>query len=231
MLDVLRATTTIACALDRGAARVLPCLEVADARQLAATQPEGTFLLGGERGGRHIEGFDLGNSPAEYTSERIAGKTILFTTTNGTRAMHHCHQADEILLGSLVNAQAISDVLARRENVQILCAGTDGEITREDVLAAGAIGRMVMSQAKHTVLNDQAQIAVDTWDRACSLGAATPGTVTISLLSRLLADSCGGRNLMEIGMQSDIALAARLSSLAMVPIYRDGQVRPLSAPA
>lgn len=227
VIDVLRATTTITWALEQGAARVLPCLEVADARQTAATLPAGTFLLGGERGGRRIDGFDLGNSPAEYTAERVAEKTIVFTTTNGTRAMHHCRRAGEILIAALVNARAVGDLLARRETSHLLCAGTDGEITREDILAAGAMAALVMRQVPGVELNDQARIAVDAWHAAFATAETTSGTDTSRQLAQLLADSCGGRNLIELGMQADLELAARLSSQSIVPIYRNGQITPL----
>jgi 2-phosphosulfolactate phosphatase len=226
VIDVLRATTTIAYALERGATAVLPCLEIADARQLAASLPAGTFLLGGERGGKRIEGFDLGNSPAEYTPDRVASKSIVFTTTNGTRAMHHCHRAREILLGSLVNAQAISQALARRDDVHFICAGTDGEITREDVVAAGAMASMLTSTKEFADCNDEALVAIDAWR---SVGLAAAGSQqAFGNLSAMLANSLGGRNLIEIGMQADIALAADVSSLPVVPIYRDGCITLLS---
>lgn len=208
---------------------MLPCLEIADAQQLAASLPAGTFLLGGERGGKRIEGFDLGNSPAEYTTDRIANKPIVFTTTNGTRAMHHCHRAREILLGSFVNAQAISQALARRDDVHFICAGTDGEITREDVVAAGAMASMLTNAREFADCNDEALIAIDAWR---SVGQATSDSQqAFGNLSAMLANSLGGRNLIEIGMQADISLAAEVSKLSVVPIYRDGRITRLSASA
>src|SRR5262245_57387196 len=87
VIDVLRATTTITTALAAGARRVIPCLDVADARAAAANSPEGECVLGGERQGLRIEGFDLGNSPNEYTPASVGGKTLVFSTTNGTKAM------------------------------------------------------------------------------------------------------------------------------------------------
>ncbi len=87
VVDVLRATTTVVQALSAGARAVVPCLTIDDARARAAEFPPGEALLGGERGGLPIEGFDLGNSPAEYTSQVVAGKTVVLTTTNGTKAL------------------------------------------------------------------------------------------------------------------------------------------------
>ena len=124
VIDVLRATTVIPHALAVGAKAVIPCLEVEDAVQAAARLPAGQAVLGGERGGLKIDGFDLGNSPDEYTPQTVAGKTLVFTTTNGTRAMMHCRQAQRVLLGSFVNASAIVDALAADRDVRLLCAGT-----------------------------------------------------------------------------------------------------------
>ena len=167
VIDVLRATTTIAFALAAGASEVIPCLEVDDARQLAAKYPAGTVLLGGERLGVRIEGFDLGNSPTEYTTDKVAKKTIIFTTTNGTRAMERCRQARRVLLGALVNRRAIAAALAQETNVDIVCAGTRGEVGLDDALTAGAIAEEVLMQWISHVpeVNDQTRIAMDAWGR------------------------------------------------------------------
>ena len=111
VIDVLRATTTIIHALARGAECVIPCLEVEAARQ-AAQKIGSSALLGGERGGMRIDGFDFGNSPTEYVSEKISGRTIVFSTTNGTRAMLHCRQAAKILLGAFVNRAAVAQAVS-----------------------------------------------------------------------------------------------------------------------
>ncbi len=162
VIDVLRATTTIAAALAAGAREVVPCLEVADARSAAANLPAGQAVLGGERHGLRIEDFTLGNSPREYTLESVGGKTLVITTTNGTRAMLHAREADEVWLASFVNLAAVVAASAGRERLDILCSGTDGQITREDVLLAGAIAaRLTAGVAAE--LNDQAAIARAAW--------------------------------------------------------------------
>ena len=145
VMDVLRATTTLTCALAAGASGVIVCREVNEARQIAdslkleapdAQRP----LLGGEREGIRIAGFDLGNSPAEYTREAVGGRTLVFTTTNGTRACLRCRQARRVLLGALVNRRAVLQALVGENQIHLMCAGTRGEITREDALCAGARG-------------------------------------------------------------------------------------------
>ena len=127
VIDVLRATTTIIHALEAGAVEVIPCLEVDEARAIAATMPRSEFVLGGERGGLQIEGFDLGNSPLEYEPEAVEGRTVIFTTTNGTRAMHQCRLAERALLGAFVNASAVVDQVAECPRVHLLCSGSGGK--------------------------------------------------------------------------------------------------------
>src|SRR6185436_10147310 len=99
VIDVLRATTTIITALAAGATQVVPCQEIEEARRLAG-QFSPPAITGGERGGRQIPGFDLGNSPRAYTRKRVGGRPVVFTTTNGTRAMLRCREAGRVLIGA-----------------------------------------------------------------------------------------------------------------------------------
>ena len=133
VIDVLRATTTIIHALAAGAECVIPCLEVEEARQ-TARKIGPSALLGGERGGVRIDGFDFGNSPTEYVSEKIAGRTIVFSTTNGTRAMLHCRQAAQILIGAFVNRAAV--VRAVNTGISAVIDG-DGAIREPDIFIDG----------------------------------------------------------------------------------------------
>jgi 2-phosphosulfolactate phosphatase len=213
VIDVLRATTTIIHALAAGATAVIPCLEIDEAKQIAA-RLGADAILGGERGGRRIEGFHLGNSPAEYTATSVGRKTVVFTTTNGTRAMRLCHRARRVLLGAFVNFSAVCDALAGEPVAHLLCAGTDGAITREDVLFAGAV---VNEWVRHrrgsspVKLNDQAELAADAWRSAASDLAAG------SLLTDALRESRGGRNLLEIGQEHDVEIAAMIDRFDLVP--------------
>nr|WP_123784846.1 2-phosphosulfolactate phosphatase [Pirellula staleyi] len=210
VIDVLRATTTIVTAMAAGAARVVPLLEVDEARARAAAIGE-SALLGGERHGKRIDGFHFGNSPAEYTRDKLAGKTLVFTTTNGTRAMLAARQAREIYVASFVNFSAICRELAEREEVHILCAGTDGEVTREDTLLAGAIADDAVASDPATQLNDEAEIAADAWRAAVT---NLSGRVA---LAQAMRQSRGGRNLIEIGHEHDIDLAAEIDRFDLTP--------------
>lgn len=209
VIDVLRATTTVVTALASGAREVLPCLEIADARAKAA-QTESP-ILGGERGGLRIEGFQLGNSPAEYDERTVRGRTVIFTTTNGTRAMMRCKLAKRVLIAGFVNLSAICRELTSEREIEIVCAGTDGHVTREDTLLAGAIVDE-LSRLNDLPLqtNDQADIAADAWRAA--VGQMTGS----SLLGQALRASRGGRNLIEIGHENDIDLAAEMDRFELV---------------
>lgn len=212
VIDVLRATTTITHALAAGAKDVIPCLDIENAQQSAATFGA-SAILGGERGGERIAGFDLGNSPEEYTSEKLRGKTLVFTTTNGTRAMQHARLARRLLLAAFVNLSALCRELGDTERVAILCAGTDGQITREDTLLAGAIADELLHAPEGTryELNDQAEIAADAWRALMrDIAAGVP-------LASHLRSSLGARNLIELGLERDIDIAAQIDQFDIVP--------------
>ncbi len=209
VIDVLRATTTITHAIANKADCVIPMLSVDQAKEQGAQHP--AALLGGERGGQKIDGFDLGNSPAEYPESVVRGKKIFFTTTNGTKAMQACRAAQEILIAAFVNLTAVCSELAEHEHVSIICAGTEGEITREDVLLAGAIVDVLSVDAAEPIqLNDQAQIAADAWVEAKT-------GLTVDTLADRLKQSRGGRNVLRLGQENDIDLAATLDRFHVVP--------------
>ncbi len=217
VIDVLRATTTITYALAAGAREVIPCLEIDEARRIAAKQSIVKILTGGEREGGKIEGFDLGNSPSEYREEAVQGRTIVFTTTNGTRAMNRCREAARVVIGAFVNLSALAAALPAEGSVHLLCAGTGGRITREDVLLAGAIAArlLVRGTVDETAFNDQARIAHAAWWEGSGAAAwptrehkaGIPGREALFNELRL---SQGGRNLTALGMERDINDAARI---------------------
>lgn len=219
VIDVLRATTTIAYALDAGAKEIAPCLTISDAHALAKQLPANEIVLGGERDGAAIEGFDLGNSPDEYTPDRVDGKTVIFTTTNGTQAINHAQAADEVLLAAFVNADAVVRQLYDRERVHIICAGTDGNISEEDVLLAGMLverlqreGGMVYQQ------NAQAITAREMWLHAFSLPQALGAEVLDpDCLAAQLRKSLGAKNLLVLGLDDDILAASWISRFDIVP--------------
>jgi len=220
VIDVLRATTTIVHALAAGARQVIPCLSVDDARAAAAALPGEKVVLGGERQGVRIEGFDLGNSPSEYSPATVGGRTVVFTTTNGTRAMLRCRHARQVLLAAFANRSAVLAALAPEQVVHIVCAGTGGFITREDVLVAGSLVAGLTTGTAVWELNDEAVIARDAW-LAVGVGSNHDALV------RALEASQGGRNLLREGFPHDITTAAQIDRFDILPrlSWPDGIIR------
>ncbi len=219
VVDVLRATTTITYALAAGAREVIVCTEIAEARQIASGFPAGEVLLGGEREGRPIEGFDLGNSPGEYTPERVAGRTLVFTTSHGTRTLARARSARQVFAAALVNAQAVCDRLAGEEAIHILCAGTRGQISRDDVLVAGLlVERLQRASGDAYTLNAQAITARENWRYSFALPVAVDAEpMQIDRLVEALRNSLAGQHLIEFGYEEDIVAAAQLDRFDCVP--------------
>src|SRR4051812_5947941 len=139
VVDVLRATTMMVHALSAGCVAVIPCGEIDEARRVAAGFPPGEALLAGERQGLPIDGFDLGNSPDSCTRETCRGKTLVMTTTNGTRAVLASLDAERVVIGAFPNFAATALLVhADRRPIHVVCSGTDRCISYEDSLLAGA---------------------------------------------------------------------------------------------
>ncbi len=213
VFDVLRATSTILTALFNGARRVYPVGTVEEALTLRASRLPGA-LLGGERGGVRIDGFDLGNSPREYTSETVAGRDIITTTTNGTVALRACAGAKTVLAGALLNLRALADDLgtdaAKPQCLMLVCAGTGERFALEDGLAAGALITLLTARQEIAALDlDDGSLAMcalfKRW-RHNPLGA--------------LQASENGRRLAQLGLDGDTEWCARESSLDMVAVLR-----------
>jgi 2-phosphosulfolactate phosphatase len=238
VIDLLRASSTICQALASGATCVMPFLEIEETRRAAERFPRGQIVIGGERNGELINGFDLGNSPLEYVPAAVAGRRVLFTTTNGTRALHHARQADRTLVGAALNGQALVNAIADTPRVDILCAGTDGEITGEDIFAAGAILHALL-KSKHSPgteeenesrgfqLNQSAISAVEQW-RDLLEAAERSGRTPSAQLAEQIRETPGGRNLLEIGHEADLTACAQLDLLDVVPELnrRTHEIRP-----
>lgn len=216
VVDQLRASTTICTALANGAREVRPCLEPFHALSARSGFHDPSVVLGGERMGRRIEGFDLGNSPSEYTRSVVSGKTIVFTTTNGTRVLYHAARAERVLVGCLANVDALCEVLERdTRDVHIVCAGVQGEFAAEDVLAAGAIASRLVAHAPASEAaswrpDDGAQIAILAWRHASVSGD--------DLLAAMRA-SRGGRNLTSIRLGADVHRATFGAQVRVVPEF------------
>jgi 2-phosphosulfolactate phosphatase len=220
VVDVLRATTTMVHALAAGCEAVIPCAEIDEALSIASQLPKGTALLAGERHGLPIEGFHLGNSPGQFTPEVCKGKTLVMTTTNGTRAILACREAARVVVASFVNLSATARLLrADGRPVHIVCAGTDGYISFEDNLCAGALSEELWN-VYELCGNDEAMIAVTSWYDIDSHDGEEGG-----ILFDYLNRGRGGRRLRELGYSKDIDDAATANRFELTAELRRDPLR------
>jgi 2-phosphosulfolactate phosphatase len=216
VVDLLRASTTICAALAAGAECVMPFATIDETIDAALRFGRENVLLGGERRGKLIPGFDLGNSPAEYTPERVAGRRILFTTTNGARALDHARHARRVLVGCANNRAAVGRAVNAEPRIAILCAGTDGAVAREDLLAGGALFEGAMTHNVTWTFNDAANAARDDWHTLYGEARFAHQTL-VERFTSALTETDGGRNLIAIGQDADLPACARLDVLDIVP--------------
>ena len=200
VIDVIRATTTLTAAFARGAARVIPAASLDLAREVAAATPGA--LLCGERHGRVVPGFDLGNSPAEYTAERVHGRTLVFASTNGAPALVHAAPARERWLVAFVNASAVVARLGRASKVTLVCSGQVGRFAVEDTACAGWIARALRDRGARL-------------EGPAAAFAVSLAPVTAAQVHALVQGSIGGRDLRRLGGEfaRDVEFCAALDSM------------------
>ena len=223
VFDVLRATSTIITAFANGARRIFPVATIDEARRLhRESLPEA--LLGGERGGQRIEGFQLGNSPLEYTRGVVADRDIVTTTTNGTVALRACAGAGEVIAGAWLNIAALAAFLLAREqtpaHLLLVCAGTENCFALEDGLAAGALlSRLMVITPSKIACNDAslAMLALFEQHRETPLAA--------------MQDSKNGKRLVQLGLGTDVAWCAQTDALQWVASLQDGALIGISVSA
>ena len=208
----------MATALAAGASRIVTCREISEAIDLAKRMRPSPLLCG-ERGCEPIDGFDLGNSPAEYTSERVQDRSLILTTTNGTRAIESAADAGSMITASFLNISAVLDSLQRSEDVHLVCSGTNGEITAEDVLLAGAIVSQCEMRYQAVLQDDEAILARQFWQSWFSAS----GLPESQQLSGRLRETRGGRNLLRVGYEQDLDRCAAIDSIRVVPELRARQ--------
>ncbi len=229
MIDTLRASTTMTRALASGAREILPTLTVDEAITTARELRDLGLdvLLGGERSGQLIPGFDLDNSPASYTPDRVRGRTIVFTTTNGTAALRHAALGSRVLVGSLCNLSALCDAIATDPRpIHILCAGTRGEISADDAIVAGAIATKLVERGRAHAGDDAGRLCAMAW---ASIAADRGREPTTEAIAAALLTCRGGRNLARIGLTGDVQDCAMIDTSRVVPVFTpgDGRVRSL----
>lgn len=217
VVDVLRATTTICTALAHGAKAIIAAAEIDDAARLAQSLDRTEVLLMGERGGKAIPGFALGNSPREMTPEVVGGKTLVMTTTNGTRALLATAGAHEVIVAAAVNLTVASERLALHladgRELLILCAGRAHAFGLDDAYIAGRllVGALAGSRSRKG-MNDAAIASVDLVRRYGDR------------IDRVLILSGAGRHLAALGYAEDVRAAARTDAHPVLPLYHDRRV-------
>jgi len=210
VFDVLRATSTMITGLEHGVERFFPVETVEAARARKVQDP--SLLLAGERSGIPLEGFDLGNSPAEF--KKIRGKSVVITTTNGTVALHRVRRAKRVYVGALLNLDWLAQVLDSEDSASVLivCAGTGEDFALEDAVAAGGL----VDRLGHNSLSDAAVLVKSLYREAKAD------------LPSYLRQSRNGRALAEIGKAQDVEECARLSATQTVGVMQGDAVQKLT---
>lgn len=220
VIDVLRASTSIATALANGARSVVP-EESADLAIVRSRQFERSeVILAGEQKMQTITGFDIGNSPASLTPEAVSGKTIILTTTSGTRALTGLIGARDVVVASYVNHTAVVAMLGTAvradTDVAIVCAGDEGHFSLEDAACAGRYVRSLSQRSPKSVVLNDAACACEIIDRKYG-----------DNIAKILGNSSHGKALVEAGFGDDLEFCAELDSQPVVPIFQDRQITRL----
>jgi 2-phosphosulfolactate phosphatase len=220
VFDVLRATSTFVTALCNGAAAIIPVSEISEALEIKRKQPR--ILTAGERHGVKIRAktmeFDFGNSPREFVAEKVKGRTIVSTTTNGTRALRACAHAKMVLAGAFLNLNATATYLCGQkvETVILVCAGTGENAALEDVLAAGALCEALAQFKMPLTFSDSARIAL----AACRKSKSN--------LAETIYESENARRLLAMPeLRADVEFCLRRDVVNLVARMKRGKITVL----
>lgn len=217
VIDVLRATSTIVTALMNGAKEIIPVNSVEFAMKASTSMFGGQTLLAGERNTKKIDGFNLGNSPLEFTSENINGKAIILFTTNGSKAVVKAKYSKNLWIASFLNLSSISNHLIElNEDVEILCSGRNQVFSLEDTICAGKIILEMQNIKEDIELTDSSKAATTL---AKSLGKN---------IKKMLMESEHGKILIENGFVDDIDYCAKLNLTDIIPFYNNNSIKALN---
>jgi 2-phosphosulfolactate phosphatase len=203
IIDIFRATSSICYGIENGATAIIP---VSLVEECAAYRKKGLdYLLAAERDGKVVDGFDFGNSPFSYTKEKVDGKTVVLTTTNGTHALHLSRQAKKIVIGSFLNLTSLCSWLkAQNENILLVCAGWKNNFCLEDTLFAGAV--VAQLKGHDFKLDDPAIAAGDLFES---------GKEDIS---KYLKKTSHSERLKKLGIEKDIEFCLQVDLTTAIPI-------------
>lgn len=205
VVDVVRATTSMVEALANGARAIYPTASTEEAVRLASSLGRDETILCGESRGLKVEGFDLGNSPAEFAREVVEGKRLVMSTTNGTVALTRVHEAARVVVGAFANLGAVAAAVADDPHVVVVCAGRQGRFALDDALCAGHLLRRMAGDRE---MNDGARAV---WELA---GVLEPDAATLALTE-------AGMAVTALGLEADLQICAQVDRHAVVPELRD----------
>jgi 2-phosphosulfolactate phosphatase len=218
VIDVLRSSTTIAVALNNGAREIIPVESIENAVKISGSLYGDVTLRGGERNGKIIQGFNLGNSPLEYTEATVKGKSIIFCTTNGSVAMYKSRFAQNLAVGSFVNISKVIEFIKEvKQDFLLICAGRANAFSNfslEDAVCSGMI--------VHTLTADKS-FALEMTDSA--LACQTLFKSYGRSILKMLKNTDHGRYLTEIGFLEDIEIAAAVDSYPILPVLSGNVIK------
>ncbi|WP_231425890.1 MULTISPECIES: 2-phosphosulfolactate phosphatase [Pedobacter] len=206
VIDILRATSSITYGIENGAEAIIPVANVEDCLNYS----DKGYLLAAERNGEVVAGYDFGNSPFSYTKEKVAGKTIVLTTTNGTKALHLANRrAYQVVIGSFLNLDSLCEYLASQDkNVLLLCAGWKDQFNLEDTLFAGAIVNKLRKNFEH--FDDSSVAAEDLY------------AIAKDDLRKYLHKSSHSHRLQQLNIEDDVVFCLQLNTCTAIPVL-DGE--------
>jgi 2-phosphosulfolactate phosphatase len=214
VIDVLRATTSAVVALKNGCSSFIPITSIEEAREASKRFEKGKVLLGGAKKGVKVQGFDLGNSPDDYQKEVVKGKDIIFTSSNGTKAMHQLQSARKVLIASFLNISAVcNELLTLNTDVLIACSGDFGVFSLGDAVCAGMmVDRLTGSIPEELEKSDTATVTQILYG------------VHKKDIRKMLLQSEWGQYLIGLGLGKDIDTCAQIDITPIVPQFKDGVI-------
>ena len=216
VIDVIRATSTVVEALASGARAVYPTLSSEEAIRLVNSLGREDTLLCGGRKGLRLEGFDLGNSPREFTPDRVSGKRLVLSTTNGTRAFLAAEGADRVLAASFLNLSAAGEAVSDSERVVFVCAGKEGRFSLDDGLCAGLILQGLAGKGDDRLSNS--------WRLDDASKSVLALVKAHNVDTDLLRETAAGTALVEIGLEADLERCADVDRYQLVPEMHDRMI-------
>jgi len=213
VIDVLRASTTVVTALSNGAKEIVPVSSIEFAMKVSGDTFSGQTLLAGERNSIKIEGFTLGNSPLEYDTETVKGKSIVLFTTNGTKAIVKAKYSSNLIISSFLNARVVAEYLTGLPNIVIMCSGNNGLFSFEDSVCAGDLINELRLLNDELELDDASRTCIFLYEKYKNQ------------LDDMLLGTEHGSKLKTQGFQKDIIYAAQKNITDVIPTYDTGTIK------